>query len=151
MIISTLIWGFMLTTCDSDKAEEIIERDFLHGKWQLITINLFLTLEEGNISFDYSQKNIIYEFGTNNDLTVSGDVADTDYRGREIGEHSYEVLPMPPSGPAGPCFEGRPIKIDTETHSVSFGWVSFDFYEGAAMHIRTQKEILVLVRVDQNG
>ena len=148
MIISTLIWGFVFTGCSSDKTEETSQDDILHGKWKLILINSFFTVEEGDISFDYSQNNIIYEFGANNVLTVSGDVDTIDYRGHEIGKHSYEMLPTPPSGPTGPCFTGRSVKIDTETHSVSFGWVFFEFYEGATMHISTQNGTLVLVGVD---
>jgi hypothetical protein len=81
-------------------------------------------------------------------LTVSGDIANIDYRGHGIGKHSYEMLPIPPSGPAGPCIFGLPVKIDTETHSISFGWVFFDFYEGSAMHMSTQNGIFILIRVD---
>jgi len=146
MIIPTLIWGFVFTSCGSDKTED---DNILHGKWKLIEFNSFYTIEEGYMSFDYSQNNIIYKFEANNVLTISGDVNNIDYRGHEIGKHSYEMLPKPPSGgPAGPCIFGLPIKIDTETHAIFFGWVYFEYYEGSAMHMSTQNGNLILVKVD---
>ena len=148
MIISALICGVVFTSCGSDKAEEISKDDILQGKWKLILINSFFTIEEGDISIDYSKRNIIYEFKKYNALTISGDIDNIDYRGHAIGKHSYEMLSLPPSGPTGPCPAGLPVKIDAETHSISFGWVFFEFYEGSAMHISFPNGTLILVRVD---
>jgi len=150
MVISALICGMILTGCGSDKPIEAEEtsNEILQGKWKLILINLFFTIEEGNSSIDYSKKNITYEFRANNVLTVSGEIDNIDYRGHEIGKHSYKVLPLPPSGPLGPTHIGLPVKIGAKNHNIHFGWMFFEFYEGPAMHINTQNGTLILVRVD---
>ena len=147
MIVPALICGMVLTGC-SDKAEGTSEDNILSGKWKLLLFTSFSTMEELVIPIDYTQKNIIYEFRANNVLMVSGAINNIDYRGHEIGKHSYEILPLPPSEPAGPCFVGHPIKINTETHFISFGWLCSGFYDGAAMFMSTQNGDLTLVRVD---
>jgi putative lipoprotein (rSAM/lipoprotein system) len=112
-----------LTEIEKDSQSEFKdESDILHGKWKLISINSF-TIEEGDMSFDYSQKNIIYEFKANNDLTVSGNIEDIDYKGHAIGKHFYEVtltkiinntlaLPAP-----------HTVKINTIPYGFSFGYM----------------------------
>jgi putative lipoprotein (rSAM/lipoprotein system) len=99
------------------------ESDILHGKWKLISINSF-TIEEGDMSFDYSQKNIIYEFKANNDLTVSGNIEDIDYKGHAIGKHFYEATPAQtindPLGLPAP----HTVKINTIPYGFSFGYMA---------------------------
>ena len=121
-IVACLAVTTMFSSCEQ-KSNLKEESDILHGKWKLITINLF-TIEEGNMLFDYSQKNIIYEFKANNVLTVSGNVENIDYRGHEIGKHFYDItlteMISDPLGLPAP----HTVKINTIPYGFSFGYMS---------------------------
>ena len=137
---------------NEDVSNENEDTSSIVGKWKLEVVYFLDLTDISPKHLDYSQNDIIYDFKENNVLIVSGKMDNIgDYRGYTKGEHSYEMLPIPPSGPAGPCPAGIPIKIDTETLFISFGWVFFDSYEGSAMHISTQNGTLVLSRVGKTG
>jgi hypothetical protein len=128
------------------EGENGVALSLVGSKWKL---EVFCYWDEEPINVDYSQYDIIYEFKGNNVLLVSGEMDSIDaYKGHTKGEHSYKIHPIPPSGPLGPCPSGHPIEIDTETHTISFGWVFFDFYEGNAMHMNIMAGELILVKVD---
>ena len=162
MIVPALICGMMFTNCSGNKNEkpEVQQKeqqkqqdvntkgfevnggkDFtfnIEGKWKL---EVFSYWEGKPINLEYSQNDIIYDFNNNDALTVSGKTDNiVDYRGHAKGEHSYKVHPVTAAG--------YPIEIDTETYTISFGWVFFDTYEGSAMHMSTQNGTLILVKVD---
>ena len=60
-------------------------------KWKLVTLLVPFT-PDGPIWYDYSKYDIVYEFRTNNVLTVSGETTDIEvYIGHEIGEHFYSI------------------------------------------------------------
>ena len=66
-----------------------MSEDVIIGKWKLLQVDIGF---DNPTTFDYSQYNIIYEFKTNNVLTISGKTGDVEiYRGHEIGEHFYEI------------------------------------------------------------
>jgi len=116
----------------------------ISGKWKLIAV-YYWDLEP--LTIDYFQNNIIYDFNANNELIVSGKIENIDdYRGHSKGKHFYEVLPIIDI-PAGSDPPRPEVKIDTETHGFSFGWVFFKFYEGNAMHLSTKKGTLILVKM----
>ena len=96
--------------CNTFEVTDTRENHELKGtKWQLVKVKDVAQIDaEELLCIDYSQHNIVYEFKTNNILTVSGvGVIDKikDYRGHEIGNHSYYIsvgatcplcLPSPP-------------------------------------------------------
>lgn len=93
-IILTLIIAVNFSSCKKEEIEKDYPTQHL-GKWQLVFINLY-NIELGEfVPLDYSHANIIYDFRENNILFVSGKIDDIeDYRGHEVGEHFYEVLPI---------------------------------------------------------
>lgn len=94
----TLFLLLTITVSFSSCKKEEIEKEYpTHhlGKWQLVTVKLY-NIDLGEfVPLDYSHANIIYDFRKNNVLIVSGEIEDIeDYKGHEIGEHFYEVLPI---------------------------------------------------------
>ena len=83
----TIILFLLLGTVGCNKKVNNNEISII-GKWKLVKVTYPFTAQ----SYDYSQCNIIYEFDTNDILTVSGvNCINTIYRGHEIGEHFYSV------------------------------------------------------------
>jgi hypothetical protein len=108
---------------DSEQESELnFKNDILHGKWKLIWIKSF-TIEEGDLSFDYSHKNIIYEFKPNNVLIVSGNVNGTDYRGHGVGEHFYDVTIIEAINNTLGLPAPHTVNINTIPYSFSFGYM----------------------------
>jgi hypothetical protein len=65
------------------------------GKWKLVKTDIGFI---NQTTSDYSQYNIIYEFKSNNILTISGKTDDIEiYKGHEIGEHFYRIVEIMPS------------------------------------------------------
>jgi hypothetical protein len=59
------------------------------GKWKLVKVT---TPFVGSVS-NYSNNNIVYEFKTNNVLTISGKTSGIDlYRGHDVGEYFYSII-----------------------------------------------------------
>ena len=115
------------------------------GLWKLMAVSYW---DEEPLRLDYVQNDIIYDFRVNNVLSVTGKIDGIDdYRGHSIGDHTYTILPIPPSEPPM-CTFGLPTEIDAEPYTLSFGWVFFDSYEGSAMHINTPHGTLTLVYVE---
>lgn len=99
------------------------ESDILHGKWQLISISPLNAEGMDLMLVDFSPQNIIYEFKTNNVLTVSGEI-NNGYGGLEKGKHFYEVtltkFISDPLGLPAPHL----VRINTIPYSFSFGYMS---------------------------
>lgn len=94
-LILSLLIAVNFSSCKKEEIEEEEYPTHHFGKWQLVTVgNRTETFEL--VSADYSQANIVYDFRENNVMVVSGEIEDIeDYRGHEIGEHSYKAFPIP--------------------------------------------------------
>jgi hypothetical protein len=65
------------------------EKATIIGRWKLKKVEIPFTGEFN----DYSQYNIVYEFKTNNVLTITGEVNHIDnYRGHSLGEYFYSFI-----------------------------------------------------------
>jgi len=74
---------------NTNTEKEIIVPANSLGKWKLVNVT-FAMVGESN---DYSEYNIVYEFKTNNVLTISGKIEGIElYRGHCIGEHTYAIM-----------------------------------------------------------
>ena len=103
------------------------ENDILYGKWQLKTISP-LNVPQGLdlMLVDFSPMNIIYEFKTNNVLTVSGNVKDIDGV-FEKGKHFYEVtLTDISNGLLITDLAQHIVEIKTISYCFSVGYMSDD-------------------------
>lgn len=90
MILAIGVAGCTLSGEVDSKDEETTGISII-GKWKLVQIeDLFVTNPPPRF-FDYSQYNIVYEFKTNNILTVFGKIDNVDYRGLEIGNYFYQM------------------------------------------------------------
>jgi|SRR5690554_285539 len=150
-IVLSLLMAGIFSSC---KKEEIgIEYrpvPDIQGQWQVITVGYW---DDGYLEFitpDYRSNNIIYDFGKNNTLTVSGEIAGIeDYGGHSIGEYPYDQIP----NPVGTNLPSR-MKVGNEEHYYSpYGWVYFDFHEGRAMSLSSPKDSpkrasIFLVRIE---
>jgi len=105
--------------CSCQKKENSIEySSMVVGKWKLE----FISDREQTI--DYSKYNIVYEFKTNNVLTVTGKVNNTDHRILENGKHFYNVV-IPESIDLLGDTRWRPeLKIDTVLYRLTNGWMA---------------------------
>jgi len=113
------------------------------GKWNLLRA-YYSDANNSYKQLDYYQYNIIYDFGENNTLIVSGEREGiNDYRGHKKGEYFYQELPIPTILPA----LNRPqIEIDGKAYGVFFGSILLNSDRVDALHIITQDGTLVLVK-----
>ncbi len=91
----TVIMLLLAAGCFSSCSEKVNEKPNIDksvsiiGKWKLVKVQVVFYNRD---LYDYSHYNIIYEFKSNNVLTVSGETDDIDtYRGHNIGEHVYSI------------------------------------------------------------
>ena len=98
------------------------ENEILNGKWQLKAISSLNAEGVDYVLVDYTPMNIIYEFKSNNVLTVFGN-ADNNYGGLEIGNHFYVVtltkINIDPLGLPAP----HEVKINNIPYGFSFGYM----------------------------
>jgi len=90
-ILVTLSFTACSTSDDIDETPEVKSTNtiMLVGKWQLTKVETsFLTPK----LYDYSQCNIIYEFKSDNVLTISGEIDNVTYLGHDIGDHVYSII-----------------------------------------------------------
>jgi hypothetical protein len=92
MTVSLILAG-NLASCEKKENNE--DSTSIIGKWKLVEVTIPFT-QTGPISYDYSQYNIVYEFDTNDVLTVSGEIDHIDrYAGHEPGEYLYSYTQKP--------------------------------------------------------
>ena len=118
VVVLCVVLAGLFSSCA--QKENNTEPTSIIGKWKLVKFDYrpMTSPPSPKDSFDYSQNNVVYEFKSNNILTVSGKTDDIDYRGLEIGDHSYEMNynlkdDMDPLGLPYPYM----LKIDTDPHS----------------------------------
>ena len=134
--VSALICLAVFTSCGSDEARATEDgSEVIHGKWQLKTISPLNAEGVDYMLVDYTPMNIIYEFKTNNVLTVSGNV-DSNYGGLEIGKHFYEVtlteIINDPLGLPAPHM----VRINNIPYGFSFGYM----YDSPGMEMVCREE-----------
>ena len=124
-IVATLCIMFalfsLLSGCEKKSALKS-DNEILYGKWQLKTISPFNAEGVDYMLVDYTPMNIIYEFKTNNVLTVSGDV-DNNYGGLEIGNHFYVVTLTEINGDPLGLPAPHEVKINNIPYGFSFGYM----------------------------
>ena len=91
--ITVAIVCFVLSGCFfscTKKYEDPESESTIIGKWKLVESSSF-SFGSGIKVYDYSQYNIVYEFFTNNNLSVSG-IPNGISAGYKNGKHSYLIL-----------------------------------------------------------
>ncbi|MCL2726967.1 MAG: Ig-like domain-containing protein [Bacteroidales bacterium] len=113
------------------------------GKWNLMRA-YYSDANNSYKQLDYYQHDIIYDFGENNTLTVSGETDKIDdYRGHVKGTYYYQELPIPTILPAW----NRPqMEIGGKAYGIFFGSILLNSDRVDALHIITQDGTLVLVK-----
>ena len=115
--------GLLIANCGDSSVAPSPVKTLIDTKWRLTEVQIVRDYHQQVEIFDYSEKNIIYEFQRNNKLVVTGNAGDEVFvfDDFEEGEHFYEVNWDDPCKGDPLCDPGPNLRIDGKGYGAFLG------------------------------